>query len=143
MSWSTIGRAAVTSPDDSSAYLYGQLRPVLLVYKQLIAEQISLQNTLATTAGDNANATYANTRTLLIGMSLAALAIAAALAYGITRSITGHMTQAMTDHYSHVDAGEKKVAVEGMLRLVHGGKVADAASWAHVHWSGRPDQALL
>ena len=83
------------TPDDSSAYLYGQLRPVLLVYKQLIAEQISLQNTLANTAGDNANTTYANTRTLLIGMSLAALAIAAALAYGITRSITGPVATAL------------------------------------------------
>jgi integrase len=37
----------------------------------------------------------------------------------VTRAITGHMTVAMTDRYSHVDAGEKKAAVEGVLRLVN------------------------
>lgn len=36
----------------------------------------------------------------------------------VTRAITGHMTVAMTEHYSHVDQAEKKAAVEGMLRLV-------------------------
>ncbi|HEX2571682.1 MAG TPA: tyrosine-type recombinase/integrase [Polyangia bacterium] len=39
----------------------------------------------------------------------------------VTRAITGHMTAAMTEHYSHVDTGEKKVAVERMLRLVQTG----------------------
>ena len=37
------------------------------------------------------------------------------------RAITGHVTERMTEHYSHVDGGEKKAAVEGMLRLVKGG----------------------
>ena len=36
----------------------------------------------------------------------------------VTRSITGHVTAAMTEHYSHVDAAEKRAAVEGMLKLV-------------------------
>jgi hypothetical protein len=36
----------------------------------------------------------------------------------VARAITGHVTVAMTDHYAHVDAGEKKAAVEGMLRLI-------------------------
>lgn len=40
----------------------------------------------------------------------------------VTRAITGHMTQAMTEHYSHVDVGEKTVAVERMLKLIEGGK---------------------
>jgi integrase len=39
----------------------------------------------------------------------------------VTRAITGHMTEAMTEHYSHVAVGEKKTAVEGMLRLVQVG----------------------
>jgi integrase len=39
----------------------------------------------------------------------------------VARAITGHVTVAMTDHYSHVDIGEKRHAVEGMLRLVQGG----------------------
>lgn len=39
----------------------------------------------------------------------------------VTRAITGHVTAAMTEHYSHVDPGEKRTAVEGVLRLVHQG----------------------
>ena len=39
----------------------------------------------------------------------------------VARAITGHVTQRMTEHYSHVDVGEKKAAVEGMLKLVKGG----------------------
>ena len=38
----------------------------------------------------------------------------------VARAITGHVTVAMTDHYAHVDTGEKKAAVEGMLRLMNG-----------------------
>ena len=45
----------------------------------------------------------------------------------VARAITGHVTERMTEHYSHVDVGEKKAAVEGMLRLVKGG-VAEATS---------------
>jgi hypothetical protein len=33
----------------------------------------------------------------------------------VARAITGHVTQRMTEHYSHVDVGEKRAAVEGML----------------------------
>src|SRR3954468_13111991 len=40
----------------------------------------------------------------------------------VARAITGHVTERMTEHYSHVDVGEKKAAVEGMLKLVKGGK---------------------
>ena len=40
----------------------------------------------------------------------------------VVRAITGHVTMEMTEHYSHVDANEKKAAVEGMLRLIRGGK---------------------
>jgi hypothetical protein len=44
--------------------------------------------------------------------------------HGLRRTavITGHVTQRMTEHYSHVDVGEKKAAVEGMLKLVKGGR---------------------
>lgn len=36
----------------------------------------------------------------------------------VTRAIVGHMTEEMTEHYSHVDAEEKRVAAEGLLQLV-------------------------
>jgi integrase len=36
----------------------------------------------------------------------------------VVRSIVGHSTARMTEHYSHVDAGEKQAALSRMLRLV-------------------------
>lgn len=36
----------------------------------------------------------------------------------VTRSITGHVTQEMTEHYSHVDRSEKLAAVGKVVRLV-------------------------
>lgn len=40
----------------------------------------------------------------------------------VTRSITGHVTQAMTEHYSHVGREEKLAAAGGVVRLVFAGK---------------------
>jgi integrase len=39
----------------------------------------------------------------------------------VTRSITGHVTQAMTEHYSHVGREEKLAAAGSVVRLVFGG----------------------
>ncbi len=38
----------------------------------------------------------------------------------VTRSITGHVTEAMTEHYSHVGLGEKLRAANNIVRLVPG-----------------------
>jgi hypothetical protein len=38
----------------------------------------------------------------------------------VTRSITGHVTQAMTEHYSHVGREEKLAAAGSVERLVFG-----------------------
>jgi integrase len=38
----------------------------------------------------------------------------------VTRSITGHVTQAMTEHYSHVGREEKLAAAGSVVRLVFG-----------------------
>jgi integrase len=38
----------------------------------------------------------------------------------VTRSITGHVTGAMTEHYSHVGLGEKLRAANNIVRLVPG-----------------------
>jgi hypothetical protein len=43
----------------------------------------------------------------------------------VVRAITGHVTAAMTEHYSHVGASEKRTAAERILRLVRGGQVGD------------------
>ena len=59
----------------------------------------------------------------------------------VARAITGHVTERMTEHYSHVDVGEKKAAVEGMLRLVKGGTPEATSDRAGQVQSGRK-QAL-
>jgi hypothetical protein len=59
----------------------------------------------------------------------------------VARAITGHVTERMTEHYSHVDVGEKKAAVEGMLRLVKGGK-AEAANDTNTPQQDDSKQAL-
>ena len=38
----------------------------------------------------------------------------------VVKSITGHTTDQMLEHYSMVDAAEKKAASLGVLRLVKG-----------------------
>ena len=38
----------------------------------------------------------------------------------VARSITGHVTQAMTEHYSHVDRAEKLAAVSSIARRMSG-----------------------
>jgi len=38
----------------------------------------------------------------------------------VTRSITGHVTAAMTEHYSHVGSEEKLAAAENVVRMVMG-----------------------
>jgi integrase len=39
----------------------------------------------------------------------------------VQKAITGHVTEAMREHYSHVDADEKAAAATSALRLVKGG----------------------
>ena len=36
----------------------------------------------------------------------------------VVRSVTGHVTERMTEHYSHVEAEEKQQAVRAVLHLV-------------------------
>ena len=39
----------------------------------------------------------------------------------MARAISGHVTEKMTEHYSHIDPSEKRAVVRGMLSLVRGG----------------------
>ncbi len=43
----------------------------------------------------------------------------------VVRAVTGHVTERMTEHYSHVAAAEKSAAVSRALRLVVGGAGGD------------------
>jgi integrase len=50
----------------------------------------------------------------------------------VTRSITGHVSQEMTEHYSHVGREEKLAAASEVVKLVFGEKPAEegrSASW--------------
>jgi|GEM_PF-1209648 len=46
----------------------------------------------------------------------------------VTRSITGHVTPAMTEHYSHVGRAEKLAAAGSVVRLVFGGPLSPTLS---------------
>ncbi|MEQ8461781.1 MAG: site-specific integrase [Sandaracinaceae bacterium] len=45
----------------------------------------------------------------------------------VVRAMTGHVTEEMTTHYSHVELEEKRTALDGALRLVLGGGESDQA----------------
>ena len=51
----------------------------------------------------------------------------------VTRSITGHATAAMTEHYSHVDAREKLAAASKILLLL-----APASQVGESRWGTQP-----
>jgi hypothetical protein len=60
----------------------------------------------------------------------------------VTRSITGHVSQEMTEHYSHVAREEKLKAASEVVKLVFGEKPDDGrgASWGTSGGSGaEPD----
>lgn len=60
----------------------------------------------------------------------------------VARAITGHVTQSMTEHYSHVDVGEKRAAVEGMLKLVKGGDSGTTRDDTREHQGIRQEGAV-
>jgi len=60
----------------------------------------------------------------------------------VARAITGHVTQRMTEHYSHVDVGEKRAAVEGMLKLVKGGESGTTSDDTREHQGIRQEGAV-
>lgn len=68
------------TPEEAKAYLSSQLRPVLVEYKQAVSGLITNQNKAAVESGAAAAATYADTRQLIIALSIAILAISVVLA---------------------------------------------------------------
>jgi methyl-accepting chemotaxis protein len=95
-------------------YLRKDLRPVLAEYKTVIAAQISLQKELSAQTAADAQHIYESTRTLMIGLGIVILAIAASLAWWITTSITRGLRSAL-DVANAVAAGDltTKVEVQG------------------------------
>jgi len=73
--------------DESKAYLASQLRPVLGAYKDAIAALSGLQRQEIDKAATADAALYTQTRSVLIGLGVLALAVAAGIGLLITRSL--------------------------------------------------------
>ena len=79
----------------AAAYLQNAYRPLLVEYRKALEGQIAMQKTLAARAVADAEATYANTLRLMMGLSAAILALAAFIAWRITVSITAPVARAL------------------------------------------------
>jgi methyl-accepting chemotaxis protein len=81
--------------DEARDYLNAEFRPLATHYSKLLNSQMSRQKEIADEAGAAAARTYHETRLLMFGLGAAALALAAAVAYLITVSITRPVAQAL------------------------------------------------
>jgi methyl-accepting chemotaxis protein len=87
----------IESGDDAGAraYLKTKLRPVLADYKAAIGQQMQVQAGLAADTARDAHAMYTGTRTLMLVLGAVMLAIACALAWWISNSITRPLRRAL------------------------------------------------
>ncbi|QBE66796.1 methyl-accepting chemotaxis protein [Pseudoduganella lutea] len=90
-----IGHVNSGATDTARAYLVGEMRPLLVRLKQATREQAALQKQISANAAEAAADTYSSTRNLMWGLGFIAVALAAAVAWWITRSITGPVEQAL------------------------------------------------
>lgn len=81
--------------DEAKALLTNELRPLLVDYKSMLTEMISLQVQFAKDAGMTAEKTYADTRNLMIMLGIVILILAASVGYWITVSITRPVAKAL------------------------------------------------
>jgi len=101
------------SGDEAAArtYLRKEMRPILVDYKAAIAEQIRIQKELSAQTAADAQHTYESTRTLMIALGAVVVALAAALAWWITTSITRGLRSAL-DVANAVAAGDLTSRIE-------------------------------
>ncbi len=91
------------------------VRPLLVEYKKVIADQIQAQKDLANQDSDQATDTYLFARNLMLGLGVLALAVAGALAWWISASIVRPMRRAL-DVANAVAAGDLTTRVEADSR---------------------------
>jgi len=96
---------------EARAYLFKELRPALANYKKAIADQLKLQTGLSASEAAAAEATFENTRLLMLGLGAAVLMLAALMAWWITRSITRPLKHAL-NVATAVAAGDLTTRVE-------------------------------
>jgi len=109
-----LGMIAGGDTQGANAFLMKELRPTLVALKEATAAQIQVQKDLAAEKAHEAQATYENTRNLMIVLGLVILAGAALLARWITVSITRPVRHAL-DVANAVAAGDltSKVDAKG------------------------------
>ena len=107
----------IAAGDDEGArtYLARELRPVLARLKGATAEQIKLQKGRSDQAGIDAEETYRSTTWLMSIVGVLALALAAAVAWWITRSITRPLLRAL-EVANTVAAGDLTSRIEATTR---------------------------
>ena len=93
------------------AYLAKEMRPVLAGYQAVIDEQIAMQKDLSADDARAAAETYAQTRILMVALGLLVVAVACAMGWWITRSITRPLKHAL-DVANAVAAGDLTTRVE-------------------------------
>ncbi|MGJ9419519.1 methyl-accepting chemotaxis protein [Massilia sp. CMS3.1] len=76
-------------------YMNDVMRPILPELKQAVSEQLALQTEIAGKTAADAKATFESTRLMMIILAVASLALAALIAWWITRSITRPMARAL------------------------------------------------
>jgi methyl-accepting chemotaxis protein len=81
--------------EEARQYLTENLRPVLATLKKEVNEQAALQKSLAMATAEEAQLTYDNTVRLMWALGAAALALASAIAWWSTRSITRPVQRAL------------------------------------------------
>jgi methyl-accepting chemotaxis protein len=81
--------------DSARTFLNAEFRPLATLYSRLLNSQINRQKEIAEDAGAAAARTYHDTRLLMFALGAAALALAAAVGYWITVSITAPLAQAL------------------------------------------------
>jgi methyl-accepting chemotaxis protein len=78
---------AADKPDEARAYLSSQLRPVLVAYKNSVNAMIAFQREAMQASAKDAAETYSGSLSILVGLGLLSLALAAGIGLLITRSL--------------------------------------------------------
>lgn len=101
--------------DASRAYLQNELRPILAAFQGSIKALVDFQGELLTQSGKDAHEAYNAAHSLTIGISAAALLIAALLGFFIARSITRPLGVAL-DAANALAEGDLTVKIESDSR---------------------------
>jgi len=106
-----IKRIVAGDEAGARAFLKEVLRPTLGQLKGAVNEQLALQQGLATQRSNEARATEASTRALMIALALVSIGLAALIAWWNTRSITRPLARAL-DVANTVAAGDLTSRIE-------------------------------